>query len=532
MPSDLRGSSHLGKRRRSLVGLDPDLRGPALSTRSPRSPSGPSLVAAPGRPFMPSIRGNGLAADALRARRRAMDASLGSFLYSTKLRAHKSCVNALAFSKGEGRWLASGGDDRSVLLWDMHEDGEERQPRVRLRGHRSNIFTLSFNASNTHMYSGANDDIVLRYDLSRLENGAGTVLGTPDVVFLDQEGRINSVSAHPYNDHTFLSASEDGIIRFEDCREAVTTKGWVTNNVSFTDVKWHPTDGNLFLSTDERGRVILHDARTAFKSTPTPWREAAVTSYVTTLSIALGNDIEAITGPEASSVSFTSSGNMFAVEFLLYGPVLYSLSDPIPLLTLTGNTLPNGDPNPQGQRSYANKCTTKHGSFGGDEQGSLYYGTGSDDFRGYCWKIPPLETLLNKREEIEPSVWKTRSNVSMAFAKSKTSIKYLPERLLTPSYRLEGHKSIVNSLLFHPTQPMIATAGIERFVRLFTHFPTTPGQEPIEPGDTRELPAREDSSILSRALRGELTTETEFSDEEAPGAEDLEEMKTIRLFDQ
>jgi WD40 repeat protein len=38
-----------------------------------------------------------------------------------KLRGHTSCVNAVNFSQKGGQWLASGGDDLRVLLWDMHE---------------------------------------------------------------------------------------------------------------------------------------------------------------------------------------------------------------------------------------------------------------------------------------------------------------------------------------------------------------------------------------------------------------------------
>jgi WD repeat-containing protein 22 len=34
-----------------------------------------------------------------------------------KLIGHTSCVNALAFSSGEGRWLASAGDGESLLLY-------------------------------------------------------------------------------------------------------------------------------------------------------------------------------------------------------------------------------------------------------------------------------------------------------------------------------------------------------------------------------------------------------------------------------
>lgn len=33
--------------------------------------------------------------------------------YSRKLDGHKSCVNALTFSNGDGRWLASAGDGQS-----------------------------------------------------------------------------------------------------------------------------------------------------------------------------------------------------------------------------------------------------------------------------------------------------------------------------------------------------------------------------------------------------------------------------------
>ncbi|KAG5723029.1 hypothetical protein E4T56_gene1942, partial [Termitomyces sp. T112] len=44
------------------------------------------------------------------------------FPFSSKLAAHTSCVNTLAFSSGQGRFLASGGDDFRIYLWDFHQE--------------------------------------------------------------------------------------------------------------------------------------------------------------------------------------------------------------------------------------------------------------------------------------------------------------------------------------------------------------------------------------------------------------------------
>lgn len=48
----------------------------------------------------------------------------------------------------------------------------------------------------------------------------------------------------------------------------------------------------------------------------------------------------------------------------------------------------------------------QHGSFGGPSLISdAYYGAGSDDFRGYVWKIPETPGLLEQRKEIDADHW-------------------------------------------------------------------------------------------------------------------------------
>jgi len=61
------------------------------------------------------------------------------FPFSRKLVGHKSCVNILSFSRNGGKWLASGGDDFRVQLWDFNQDDVRRPsqtyagPAVRIR---------------------------------------------------------------------------------------------------------------------------------------------------------------------------------------------------------------------------------------------------------------------------------------------------------------------------------------------------------------------------------------------------------------
>ena len=66
--------------------------------------------------------------------------------YSKDLKAHFGCVNALAFSKN-GKFLASGGDDRRILIWDMAKtlcDSKNRNKTLDGR-HESNVFCIDFN---------------------------------------------------------------------------------------------------------------------------------------------------------------------------------------------------------------------------------------------------------------------------------------------------------------------------------------------------------------------------------------------------
>ncbi|OAX44356.1 hypothetical protein K503DRAFT_450865 [Rhizopogon vinicolor AM-OR11-026] len=148
-----------------------------------------------------------------------------------------------------------------------------------------------------------------------------------------------------------------------------------------------------------------------------------------------------LSNPESSSLTFDRDGSKLAVTFLHYLPTIYALSNPHPLAICTGRNAPNGSPIPPSERTYAHSFSTiRSGTFGGpgmDEDDM--YGAGSDDFRGYLWKIPSLISLQGLRKEITADDWYAHEwpNI-VAFAEGKWENRFVPFEIQTPLARLNG----------------------------------------------------------------------------------------------
>ncbi|TFK88722.1 WD40 repeat-like protein [Polyporus arcularius HHB13444] len=417
-------------------------------------------------------------------RRRAIDALLQDGLpYSKKLVGHTSCVNALTFSP-DGRWLASAGDDPCVHLWDFNQE-ELSKPAWTFYGPRSNVFTLAFSASGRYLYSGDTRDDIFQFDLSHLNSPVGHV-GDGSNSFSwsnsQHEDSIRAISCHPEQDHLLLSAAEDGRIILHDMREHPQysqTQRTLQHDAEFTSVQYHPTMTHIFATSDNRGQLCLRDVRMAFGPLSQRRQQGIVHKYVTTIA---RQGTPRMARPEVSSLVFDREGRRLAVTMLHHVPTLYGLNDPYPIATFSGKHLPNGERVLPGDRTYANCCTMKHGSFGslGSDQ-DLYYVNGSDDFRTYLWKVPDEAALLEGRSVVEFSDWaRNRRPGEIGYASSMTGPRYVPVDLSTPLARLTGHDSIVNTALIHPYRPYILTAGIERYIRLHSPTSSSPCTEPLE----------------------------------------------------
>ncbi|KZT44597.1 WD40 repeat-like protein [Sistotremastrum suecicum HHB10207 ss-3] len=313
-------------------------------------------------------------------------------------------------------------------------------------------------------------------------------------VHRDHAGSIRDIAANPFNEDICLTASDDGTIIRHDWRIGESGTPIILGPPSgFTGVRYHPASDNLIATSAASGHVALRDLRMS-----TLTHSGTVMHYSTILS----KPPDRLSNPEACSISFDREGSRLAVNVLNFYPVIYGLSDPSPLAVLTADFLPDGSVIPEGERTYTNRATElKRGSFGSlgsdDEQ---YYTSGSDDFRAYVWKIPPVEVLKEQRQTIDADRWKTLSedvigNVHRSLASFNAKCVH-PKEGLTPC--LPPHRSIINTSLFHPTLPHIVTAGVESGILIHSPFPTAPFSQRLERTD---LAVREPSEANERGAR-------------------------------
>jgi WD repeat-containing protein 22 len=272
-----------------------------------------------------------------------------SEFYSKDLKAHFGCVNALAFSKN-GKFLASGGDDRRILIWDMAKTlSDAKKPNKHMIGcHESNVFCIDFDIKLEKIISGGNDEKVLVHDL---ETGK-----TKDIFPHDEP--VYGIACHPECSELFASASSDGRVLVFDLRESNNDPVMLHGSgFAFHDVSFNPVDPRLVLTANQNEGVSLLDYRKLNK----PIMKYGISQQNQQKSSKIS----------AMSAKFSQNGSQIFALGRRMNPVLYDISSPKALVEFD-------------HPGYFNSCTMKSGTFGSQD---LVY-SGSDDFNIYAWKIP------------------------------------------------------------------------------------------------------------------------------------------------
>ncbi|GAA6060795.1 hypothetical protein JCM10212_005444 [Sporobolomyces blumeae] len=451
------------------------------------------------------------------------------FQHHAAYRGHHGCVNALALSPGEGRWLASGGDDTRVILFDALADdvaGGMPEPVAWYGGATSNIFAVDFTCDGTKVISAGNDASIICHDLETGSStfGSASTESTserpagPSTAYIDNDDSVSGLAAHPANPNIFLSACSDGTLRQYDVRTSGDATGVIADTHEMLSVSYHPRQHDLFAYSGEHARAGLLDARMAWSDDDTRWvsnrraRHLSVVNYHAELARSprllrshqdkgpfLKVESE-VARPAVSSVAFSPTGSLLCLTISGHLPTLYSLSDPHPLATFSA-PLPPPPPPPKADSdddepnessiadyvkdrwpwTYRNKSTTKHGSFGGGsdavEGKGLYWASGSDDFGVYIWEVPARETMESARtaEGFKNGVWpegrQETGYLDWPWDGSGTRSVHFPHKITKPSSILRAHRSVVNTALFHPSLPYLYSSGVEKIV--VRHSPST-----------------------------------------------------------
>ncbi|CAF0772507.1 unnamed protein product [Rotaria sordida] len=361
-------------------------------------------------------------------------------LYCQDGHAHSGCVNALDFSS-DGIFLASGGDDKRVVIWNMTEtlfNESNHLPTSLKATHLSNIFSIKFDNQNRRIISAGNDEQILIHDIEKqhqvLNGGYADELVD---VFLESSP-VNSLSVQPQHNDVFIAATEDGHIHLYDLRSASSAAEHDQPSIvvaesfdgSFHSCTFHPQQTCLVATANARQGIELYDTRLC--KSPV-LRYGAATSSSRKMSTSNSDD-----GIEGMSVTFNHNGSLLYALRRRLPPVLFKLQHPHAFCQFDAD-------------NFVNLCTMKAGCFVGDND--QYIASGSDDFNVYIWRIPNNDD----------------SNILQLQSCSHLSSNHF---VWNAHMILHGHRSVVNQVRYSSRLHTLVSSGVEKVIKMWTPYRT------------------------------------------------------------
>ncbi|XP_039492487.1 DDB1- and CUL4-associated factor 5 [Drosophila santomea] len=309
-------------------------------------------------------------------------------LYQRNLTGHYGCVNALEFSSG-GQFLASGGDDKRVLLWNIDREVVSKlgKPRSMNEKHASNIFCLGFDTQNSYIFSGGNDDLVIQHDLE-----TGKILN-----HFSHDGPVYGLSVDRISGHLLSVATEHGEILVYDLRAGKSEPLALAKfKTPFNAVEFHPLNGHFLATANAKRGAMLWDLR---------HHQQPLCQY---------NYIPE--SPSCMSVRFNCNGTLLLTLHRRLPPILYSPGSPEPVATFYHD-------------EYFNSCTMKSCTFAGPQDELVV--SGSDNFNMFIWRLEGVD--LDEKNQ-----WMETTPIILAGHRSIVNqVRYNRERCLLASSGVE-----------------------------------------------------------------------------------------------
>ncbi|KAL2622581.1 hypothetical protein R1flu_002786 [Riccia fluitans] len=355
-----------------------------------------------------------------------------------KLDGHRGCVNTVHFNP-TGDLLISGSDDTEVVIWDWAANSRKLSYSS---GHKSNVFQARMMpfTDDRSIVTCAADGQVRHGEI--LESGQ-----VKTKKLTKHGGRAHKLAIEPGSPRTFFSCGEDGVVQHFDLREERASKLFSCN--AFPSVKHRGFKSIVGLNS------IAINPRNPHYFSVGGFDEYARVYDIRKVASDDGADVEPVNWFSPAHLMGKNRVHITCVAFSQQDELLVSYSDE--LIYLFDKEMGMGsdpvawqnehrdssssviiqDPKPQVYVGHRNARTVKGVNFFGPN--TEYVVSGSDCGRVFIWK-------------------KTDGKLVSMFP---------------------GDREVVNCLEPHPFVTVLATSGIERYVKVWT--PTA--------DDVKSLPA-------------------------------------------
>mmetsp|Transcript_3527 Transcript_3527/g.4001 ORF Transcript_3527/g.4001 Transcript_3527/m.4001 type:complete len:507 (+) Transcript_3527:102-1622(+) len=187
----------------------------------------------------------------------------GHFTPQLTLQGHKAEGYALAWSKLKEGHLLSGGDDKTVCLWDVNRglsntstNNNTIDPLATFTGHTATVEDVDWHAKDPNLIASVSDDRSIRLWDIREPSKSHT-----QIVENAHDADVNGIAFNPKLEMTFATASSDHTVAIWDLRnlqrKVYTLEGGHTDEVYVVD--WAPFDESVLGSAGADRRVAIWD---------------------------------------------------------------------------------------------------------------------------------------------------------------------------------------------------------------------------------------------------------------------------------
>lgn len=230
-----------------------------------------------------------------------------------ELEGHEDIVLTVAWHPN-GKWLASGGKDNSIRIWDT----ESGQTLTTLTGHQRRVRAVAWSPDGRRLASASYDNTIGIWEQKGEGNGAAAWEGTA----LTNEGEdVYTVAWNP-NGEWLASAGRDGKLRLWDSSQEgsyqnVVTKALYEEIGEINEVAWSPDGARIALAGDKGIQLwsltdLLADPAT---TPPAPLTLEGHKSYV--LSVSWSRDgTRLASGSDDSTIRIWDTTNGSSLDIL------------------------------------------------------------------------------------------------------------------------------------------------------------------------------------------------------------------------